>query len=99
MMETTKAILSALATADSGEVGGLPLSDDLYPEVSLSAAIEAFAAYCEVERSNASTASPLTVSIVVRSEHRAESRLIIGSFLNFLLGHSLQNRLQLDEGD
>jgi hypothetical protein len=81
MKEATKKILSALANVDSGEIRGLPLDRDLYPEASVDAAIEAFRGHCLV------TAIPGTgsVDIQVHPEHRSESRQILGSFLNFLL--------------
>jgi hypothetical protein len=92
MMETTKAILSELAAADSGEVHGLPIARDLYPEESLAAAIETFAAYCEAK------VDPSFLSIRVRTEHRRRSREIIGSFLSFLLDHATRLRLRSEVG-
>ena len=81
MKETTKTILSALAGVDSGEIRGLALDRDLYSRASVDAAIEAFREHCRV------TEVPGTgrMDIHVRPEHRAESRQILGAFLNFLL--------------
>lgn len=90
MKETTKKIISALAGGDSGEIIGLPLAPDLYPRTCLTAAREAFRPYCEfTENSDASA-----VTIAVFSEHRADSRHIIGSFLNFLLNESASRHLR-----
>jgi hypothetical protein len=81
MKETTKKILSALANVDSGEIRGLPLDRNLYPEASVDAAVAAFCGHCLV------TAIPGTgsVDVQVHSEHLSESRQVLGTFLNFLL--------------
>jgi hypothetical protein len=95
-METTKAILSGLARADSGEIRDLPVALDLYPEESLMVAAEAFASYCEVEIREAPELSSLSLSIRVREERTRESRKIIGNFLSFLLDHAARIRLRSD---
>lgn len=95
MTETTKAILSELAAADNGSCK-LPIAHDLYPEESLTVAIEAFAPYCDIEIGRASDGAPARLALHVRAEHRRESRKIIGSFLSFLLDSAAQIRLQAE---
>lgn len=81
MKETTKTILSALAAADSGEIIGLPISPDLYPDSSLEAAIQAFTPYLRIERISGRT----EISLKVDPQHYADATQIIGEFLNYLL--------------
>jgi len=90
MKATTKKILSVLAAADSGEILGLPLDPNLYPEASIEAAAEAFREHCIVLRN----AGSCEVDLRVRPEHRSESRLVIGAFLNFLLCDATSRRAQ-----
>lgn len=88
MKETTRKILSALASADTGEIRGLPLDPDLYPQSSLHTAIEAFQPYCTVRQHS----SAPEISVQVNAEHRTESRQILGTFLNFLLCDALSRQ-------
>jgi hypothetical protein len=88
MKATTKKILSALALADSGEIIGLPLDSDLYPDASIEAAAEAFREHCLVLKNVDSGGLDLRV----RPEHRSESELVIGAFLNYLLCDALSRQ-------
>lgn len=90
MKETTKKILSALATSDSGEVIGLPIAPDLYPELSLEAAIQAFTPYLWVER----IPGGAQISIKVDSQHLSDAPQIIGEFLNYLLSDAATRLLR-----
>lgn len=97
MTETTKAILLELAQVDRGEII-LPIARELYPEESLMAARDAFAAYCETEIDPASCGIPSILSIRVSTEHRRKSREIIGAFLSYLLHHAVQIRFRPEAG-
>lgn len=88
MKETTKKILSALASVDSGEISGLPLDPDLYPAASLEAAAEAFREHCLVVKNP----DQGEIDLRVMPEHLPESRLVIGAFLNFLLCDAISRR-------
>ena len=96
MMETSKAILSELAAAGDGEICRLPVTQDLYPEESLKAATEAFADYCEIAIVQPPGGGAAVLSIRARSEHRRESRQIIGSFLSFLLDIAVRIRFRTE---
>lgn len=99
MTETSRAILSELAALDSGQVGALPIAPDLYPEESLSAAIEAYADYCEISICQTSTERrPAFIEIRVLDVHQRDSRKIIGSFLSFLLEHATRLQLSTEAG-
>lgn len=97
MTETTRTILSALAQADRGEALSLPIAGDLYSEESLRAAIEAYVDHCAVERTAAASGCAATIAILVRPEHRTNSRVIISGFLTFLLSHAAQARFRAQE--
>lgn len=94
MRETTKEILLGLAAIDSGEIHNLPITPELYPEESLKATVEAFAAYCECGTVQTSAGPSAALSIRVRAEHRQQSREIIGGFLSYLLHHAAQIRFR-----
>jgi hypothetical protein len=93
-METSKAILSELAAAIDGEIGRLPVTQDLYPEESLRTAAEKFAEFCEIAIEQTAGGGAAILSIRARDEYRRESRQIVGSFLSFLLDHVGGNRLR-----
>ncbi len=88
MKETTRKILSVLASVDTGEISGLPLDPGLYPQSSLQAAIEAFRPYCSVLQPSPA----MEIFVQVKTEHQGESRQILGAFLNFLLCDALPRR-------
>ncbi len=98
IMETSKAILLELAEAGSGQICRLPVTQDLYPEESLKATVEAFANYCEIVMEQGSESQAATLSIRVRDEHRREGRQVIGSLLSFLLDHAFQCRFRSEAG-
>ena len=91
MTETSRAILSELAALDNGRIHAIPIAPDLYPEESLSAAVEAFSNYCEILALEESSA----LAIRVFDVHKRDSRKIIGSFLTFLLEHAARLRLSM----
>ena len=88
MKETTRKILLALASVDTGEISRLPLDPDLYPQSSLQAAIEAFQPYCTVRQHSPAR----EISVQVSPKHQTESRQILGAFLSFLLCDALSRR-------
>ncbi|HKU51153.1 MAG TPA: HxsD-like protein [Nitrospira sp.] len=80
-----------MANLDKSSVQ-LSLDREIYPENSLRAAVEAFAAYCKVQ-SRKSLDGRIEITIDVLPELRPESSRIIGEFLNYLLDHSLREIL------
>lgn len=94
MKETTKTILSALATADRGEIVDLPIGSDLYPEASLQAAEKAFQSHCLIERQGQ---GKVTVRVSPNSVGR--SREILGAFLNYLLCDAILRNFREDMED
>jgi hypothetical protein len=88
MTETTRKTLSTLASADNGEVRGLPIDRELYSEASLSAAIAAFGELCQVTRQPGTN----HIDLQVRFGHRSRNRQILGAFLNFLLCDAVSRR-------
>lgn len=90
MKETTRKILSVLASTADGEIVELPLARDFYPDPSVRAAVEAFQPFCSASAASAK------LTVTVRPEHRSESRQIVGEILNFLLNHAVSG---LPEGE
>ena len=91
MKEATKKILLALADLGKSSVQ-LSLDREIYPENSLRAAVEAFAAYCKVQ-SRESVDGRIEITIDVLPEFRPENSRVVGEFLNYLLDHSLRETL------
>jgi hypothetical protein len=89
MKETTRKILSVLASAAEGEAVELPLARDLYPDPSVRAAAEAFQPFCDVSVPPSADSAPAKLTVTVRPEYRSECRQILGEFLNFLLNHAV----------
>src|SRR5690242_20626487 len=98
MKETTRKILSALASAAEGEAIGLLLARDLYPDCSVQATVEAFEPFCSVSESSSPGSAAAMLTITVRPEHQSESRRIVGELLNFLLNHAVSGQSGRDEG-
>ncbi len=88
MMMTICKTLTELAEAGGRGSVRLPLDSDLYPLASCTAAAEAFSGLCRVR---SLSGSRVEISLVDRS---ADGRRVIGELLNFMLGHTLRQRLE-----
>jgi hypothetical protein len=95
MKATTQAILSELANAGEGVISGLPISEHLYPEESVRAAVAAYSRYCHVDWAKQDDGQ-LRLSISLLPGVIPEGRNVVGEFLNFMLNHALSARWRRD---